>query len=284
MSAETLIGKAEPKNVFYKLRLSCRVRLRIRSVFLGKRFFQFFVFVCRKNVIVQVMAEGDQILPKRAFIPCDIQMVGIVLTCSVSRCHADYFGRARSDYNGISYSTANSAYDSHNKEISDLLGRSRAIRSYLRDNRGSYSKEDYDQFNTQLHKINTALSGYSDAFFNAKKQMSKFGSEEEYNTARKNYEWQQKYKDSSIEDLQNRTLDDEEEQKWVESYIQYLDDEEKGIYDLVAGQKEIDDLKARLAEMEQNKRYESLQQRINPAKPTEPTRQDLGYNPHTMWQ
>ena len=196
----------------------------------------------------------------------------------------DYFGRARSDYNGISYSTANSAYDSHNKEISDLLGRSRAIRSYLRDNRGSYSKEDYDQFNTQLHKINTALSGYSDAFFNVKKQMSKFGSEEEYNTARKNYEWQQKYKDSSIEDLRKLTLDDEEEQKWVNSYIQYLDDEEKGNYDLVAGQKEIDDLKAQLAELEQNKRYESLQQRINPAKPTAPTRQDIGYNPHTMWQ
>lgn len=196
----------------------------------------------------------------------------------------DYFGRARSDYNGISYSTANSAYDSHNKEISDLLGRSRAIRSYLRDNRGSYSKEDYDQFNTQLHKINTALSGYSDAFFNVKKQMSKFGSEEEYNTARKNYEWQQKYKDSSIEDLRKLTLDDEEEQKWVKSYIQYLDDEEKGNYDLVAGQKEIDDLKAQLAQMEQDNRYNDLQQRINPAKPTEPTRQDIGYNPHTMWQ
>lgn len=65
------------------------------------------------------------------------------------------------------------------------------------------------------------------------------------------------------------------------NYLRYKDQE---VYDLEAGQKEIDDLEAQLAQLEQNKRYESLQQRINPAKPTEPTRQDIGYNPHTMWQ
>lgn len=65
------------------------------------------------------------------------------------------------------------------------------------------------------------------------------------------------------------------------NYLRYKDQE---VYDLEAGQKEIDDLEAQLAQMEQDNRYNDLQQRINPTKPTEPTRQDIGYNPHTMWQ
>jgi hypothetical protein len=139
------------------------------------------------------------------------------------------------------------------------------------------AKSYINEIISALKNAETASKEYFDYY-------GKWGTEDEYNTAKRNSEWLQKYEGSSIEDLRKLTLDDEEEQKWVESYIQYLDDEEKGNYDLVAGQKEIDELEAQLAEMEQNKLYESLQQRINPAKPTEPTRQDIGYNPHTMWQ
>lgn len=166
-------------------------------------------------------------------------------------------------------------YSSIKKKNDSLLSESYYwLREYSNDPEAeTYIKEII----SALDNVRTSVKGYSDHY-------GKWGTEDEYNTARKNYDWQQKYKDSSIEDLQKLTLDDEEEQKWVESYIQYLDDEEKGNYDLVAGQKEIDELKAQLAQMEQDNRYNDLQQRINPAKPTEPTRQDIGYNPHTMWQ
>ena len=158
----------------------------------------------------------------------------------------DYFGRAKNDYSGVSYSTAGSAYKSHYKEINDLLGRSRSIRTYLRDNRGSYSREDYDALNTQLYKINTALSEYSNAFYNAKERMAKFSSEDDYNTAKRNSEMLQKYGDSNIEDLNlvAQDLDDGEEKDWLTGYINYLDRDGKAKFDLSAGQKEIDDLEA----------------------------------------
>ena len=168
-----------------------------------------------------------------------------------------------------------SGYSSIKKKNAALLDESYYwLREYSND---PESKAYIKEIISALDNVRTSVKGYSDHY-------GKWGTEDEYNTARKNYDWQQKYKDSSIEDLRKLTLDDEEEQKWVKSYIQYLDDEEKGNYDLVAGQKEIDDLKAQLAQMEQDNRYNDLQQRINPAKPTEPTRQDIGYNPHTMWQ
>lgn len=69
------------------------------------------------------------------------------------------------------------------------------------------------------------------------------------------YAWQRKYAGKSSTDLQNIALelDDGKEKDFVLGYAAYMDEEEKGSFDLEAGQAEIDALEAKLAELRRQK-------------------------------
>lgn len=161
-----------------------------------------------------------------------------------------YFTASDKIYKNTNWGNATSAYKERQESARALASRANQIREWMDSNRYEISDDDYKSLSDMMDSYQKGTLDILNAFRKTSRVYSAFDSEEDY----------------------------------LNAVAQEKDRKEKSQYDLIAGQKEIDDLKAQLAELEQNKRYESLQQRINPAKPTEPTRQDIGYNPHTMWQ
>ena len=80
---------------------------------------------------------------------------------------------------------------------------------------------------------------------------SNFKDESEYQTAVRYDGYNQKYSGQKYTDLQKALgiLDDGEEKKWLTSYADYVDYDEKSKYDLTAGRNEIKTLEAQLSEL-----------------------------------
>lgn len=166
-----------------------------------------------------------------------------------------YFGRANTDYKNIGYANARDTWLTHHRDTSNLLARGLAIQKYLEKNKNAYDPETYKAAIDSITQVNNALSGSDEAFRAVSSSMSQFKTEDEYNTAKNEYEWSQKYQGKSSTDLQNIALglDDGEEKDFVLGYAAYMDNEEKGSFDLEDGQAEIDAMNEKLAELRRQK-------------------------------
>lgn len=92
-----------------------------------------------------------------------------------------YLKNAKTDYDGIGYSTAASVYDSRSKTVQDLTSRAGAINSYLRMNRDKIDAKAYSDLMSQLDEISKAMHSTHHAFYDAKRYYSQWDTEDEYN-------------------------------------------------------------------------------------------------------
>ena len=167
----------------------------------------------------------------------------------------NYFSSSKAEYDKMGWGNASEIAAGRRRAVGDLDYRHRVISRWAEANKDKLTEDGYRQITNMLSGYSSGKTEIIKAFDDAAAFYGQWDSEEAYNTDKQNYEWSQKYQGKSAADLQNIALglDDGAEKDFVLGYAAYMDNEEKGKFDLEAGQAEIDDMEAKLAELRRQK-------------------------------
>ena len=102
-----------------------------------------------------------------------------------------YLDTAQKSYENMGYGNMDMSYADRHKKTNDLRARSWDVRQYLEKNKGNMKKEDYTNFMSILDSFDKSAMSTDYSFYKKKEGMSKYDSEEAYNTAVK--QWQDYY-------------------------------------------------------------------------------------------
>ena len=127
-----------------------------------------------------------------------------------------YYSSAQEDYDKVGWGNAASIYQSKQTEWKNLDYRRKVIQKWLENNQDSLDPEGYKSLSGILSNFETNAPGILDSFSKARDFYSQFDTEDDYN--------------------------------------KFLDYDAKRTFDLQKGQKEIEDLEAKKAEMLKNRR------------------------------
>jgi hypothetical protein len=155
-----------------------------------------------------------------------------------------YQSRAKKDEARLNFNNANSIQRTNDSAVQDLLARGEKLRSRFGNNADLSGLDDVEAF----------LAASKDYFAQANNSYSNFGSQEEYDTAVRESNWYNTYGGKTTDELLaalGNLENDSDEYKWVAGLYNYQDEQEKLGYDLDAGQKKIDELKADLSRFQE---------------------------------
>jgi Ni,Fe-hydrogenase III component G len=133
----------------------------------------------------------------------------------------NFLSSTQSDYGKVKWSNASSVYDTRYKTWQNLTARSASISNWLSANKSRLDKETYDSLSSAINGFRSEAAQSMTYFKRSQDTMSKYKSEEEYNTAVKQYGWQQKYQGKGYFSLQEMLGDLEEgseEYNWLSNY------------------------------------------------------------------
>ena len=161
---------------------------------------------------------------------------------------------SRSDY-ALKNSTWNEAMDSNakskrNATANDLTKRANTISRYL-------AKNDPDSdIQSKINKYLDAINKTSADFDEVSKYYSNWQSQDEYDTAARQYGYSKKHEGKTATELQDiiDSMEDGEEKEWLKSYASTVDYDEKAAYNLEAAQKEIEELEKKKEDLFQKYR------------------------------
>lgn len=125
---------------------------------------------------------------------------------------------------GITYENGKTIYESNAASLQDLIERSKVISNNISSNSKATEKQKKDAQN-----VVDTLNQIAKDLQNTQKMYSAYDSEEAYNSAKQEYEWQNKYKNMDSGELESilGSVADEKEKAWLDKYRQYLDYEER---------------------------------------------------------
>ena len=115
-----------------------------------------------------------------------------------------FLGSAEQDFGNLNYNTASSLYRKRQQTMRDLNEGRFNITQYLRKNKDALDPEYYASILSMLDEVGKASTSTLKAFHNANYTYSQYDTEEEYNIALRNYEYQQKYAGMGYDDVQSR--------------------------------------------------------------------------------
>lgn len=163
-----------------------------------------------------------------------------------------YLSRSEYALNNMSWNEAMDygAKSRRNETITDLTNRAKTINRYL-----SKSNSNAD-IQVKISEYLDAINKTSVAFDERSKYFSNWKSQDEYDTAARQYGYSKKYDGKTSTELQDLigSLEDGEEKEWLKSYASTVDYDEKAAYDLEAAQKEIEKLEKQKADLFQKYR------------------------------
>lgn len=147
-----------------------------------------------------------------------------------------YLKSAKTTYDSIGYSTAQSAYDAQTKTVQDLTSRASTISAYLRRNRDKMDSKSYSALMTQLDDVSGSVRSANDAFRSAKDYYSQWETETDYNR------WDL-YKGKSYSELSAvlEGMEDGEEKDWLSKYAASVNYDEKSKLDIDKATKELEE-------------------------------------------
>lgn len=159
-----------------------------------------------------------------------------------------YISQAGQQYDNVGYGNSSSMYDAYKKRADELQARSSLISRYLNWNRETIGEDAYSSMNNAILDISRGMNQTTNQYRSARDYYSQWETEEDFQTAYRMYEYQQKYDGQSIADLQTtlESLEDGEEKDWLSAYTQQQVEEDKKNLNLDDAQKEIDALKEEL--------------------------------------
>ena len=131
-----------------------------------------------------------------------------------------YSKKAQTAVSGLNWKSATSGNNPLGDTSQDLMFRSAMVRSYLNANRDQFEDSFFRGFMSQLDDIDRYQSEIDKAYASAKKFYSQWDTEEDYNTAQREYGYQKKYDGKSYEDIQSllNDMEDGEEKNWLNSH------------------------------------------------------------------
>lgn len=151
-----------------------------------------------------------------------------------------YLSRSEYALNNMSWNEAmdSGAKSRRNETVTDLTNRANAINRYLSKNNSNTDIQG------KISEYLDAINKTSVAFDERSKYFSNWKSQDEYDTAARQYGYSKKYDGKTSTELQDLigSLEDGEEKEWLKSYASTVDYDEKAAYDLEAGKKEIEEL------------------------------------------
>ena len=131
-----------------------------------------------------------------------------------------YSKKAQTAVSGLNWKSATSGNNPLGDTSQDLMFRSAMVRSYLNANKDQLEEKFFHGFMSQLDDIDRYQREIDKAYASAKKFYSQWDTEEDYNTAQREYGYQKKYDGKSYEDIQSllNDMEDGEEKNWLNSH------------------------------------------------------------------
>lgn len=127
------------------------------------------------------------------------------------------------------------------ERIRKVLGNADMVGSYLNNQRNQGRDTGLDQ---ALTEFRTALTGLDRQNQERRAFFSQFGNEQEYSTAKQQYDWQQKYTGQTAEQMRSAAsaMEDGDEKTWLTGYADQAEFRELADYDVAAGRQELEQL------------------------------------------
>lgn len=133
-----------------------------------------------------------------------------------------FLSDSQKELEGMTWESANSyaVRDRQYSKSQDLGYRANLISYYLENNKDRLDSDSYASLSKALSDYQSGFSQIGNAFDEAKKYYSQWGSEDEYQTAVRYDGYSKKYSGRNYDDLQKvlSTMEDGEEKDWLSSY------------------------------------------------------------------